>query len=140
MLFFYFWADLYLISVHVFIARKQIERQIPLVRADSHIRDIASFFSDLPKNDENVTSLATHTVYSMFVRFGDVHVIRAVEPGLRLHYVQIDCDHHKSIVDSVTSSLYKQCIDKRNFNLGSRSQLAKLILDYKSVVKQPFIM
>lgn len=123
-----------------FSTRKQIERQIPLVRADSHIRDIASFFSDLPKNDENVTSLATHTVYSMFVRFGDVHVIRAVEPGLRLHYVQIDCDHHKSIVDSVTSSLYKQCIDKRNFNLGSRSQLAKLILDYKSVVKQPFIM
>lgn len=108
-------------------ARKKIENLIPIIKTDS---DIRLFRSNLIDRD-NFTSLALNTIYSLFVRFGDVHVIRAVEPALRLKYHDIDCRVYQTITDSAVSALYKSCLTKRNFNLGSRSQLSKLILEYQ---------
>lgn len=71
----------------------------------------------------------------MFVRFGDIHVIRAVEPALRLKYREINCQAFQAITDSAVAALHKNCQTKRNINLGFRSQLSKLILEYQDNTK-----
>ncbi|XP_021935105.1 chondroitin sulfate synthase 2 isoform X3 [Zootermopsis nevadensis] len=93
-------------------ARKQIEDMIPIVRND---RDIHSLIT--MKYDNQSTSPSS--LYGMFISSGSLHILRAVEPGLRLHYRERNCQH-----------LNIQCAEARAFNLGSKSQLAQLILDY----------
>lgn len=107
--------------------RKKIENLIPVIKSDSDIRVLRSNLIDR----NNFTGLALHTIYSMFVRFGDVHVIRGVEPALRLKYREIDCHLYEANTDTVVSAVHTNCQTKRNFNLGSRSQLSKLILEYQ---------
>lgn len=64
-------------------------------------------------------STSPSSLYGMFISSGSLHILRAVEPGLRLHYRERNCQH-----------LNIQCAEARAFNLGSKSQLAQLILDY----------
>jgi hypothetical protein len=59
------------------------------------------------------------SLYGMFISSGNLHILRAVEPGLRLHYRERTCQNSNV-----------QCAEARAFNLGSKSQLAQLILDY----------
>ncbi|XKL59141.1 hypothetical protein PGB90_000157 [Kerria lacca] len=110
-----------------FITRKRIEKLIPLVKSDSDIR----LFKRRDSDGENFTHLVLNTIYGMFVKYGDVHVIRAVEPGVRLKYQEVDCTFFQSITDSTMAALRKNCLNERNTNLGSRSQLSKLLLEYQ---------
>ena len=91
-----------------FTARKRIEYMIPIMKSD---RDIHSLTS--------VKSMPSMSLYGMFIHSANLHILRAVEPGLRLH-------HHERMCDDTDV----QCTQSRAFNLGSKSQLAQLILDY----------
>lgn len=78
-------------------------------------RDIHSFLTIKYDSQSSPPS----SLYRMFINARSLHILRAVEPGLRLHYQENNCQN---------SSL--QCAEARAYNLGSKSQLAQLILDY----------
>ncbi len=99
-----------------------------MVKSDS---DIRLFRGD----GKDFANLALHTIYGMFVRYSDVHVIRGVEPALRLKYRETDCTPFENSTDATVASLRQNCLKKRNASLGSRSQLAKLLLDYQEMTK-----
>lgn len=113
-------------------ARKAIVNILPVVKVD---RDILNL---VPLRDTemlaNYTSFAVNGIYSMFVRASNVHVFRAVEPGLRLKHAERHCIPLKPVENSdlVKAAIYKNCIESRNFNLGTRSHLARLILEYEA--------
>ena len=119
--------DLSFVLYSLVSARKKMETLIPIVRSDADLR----LFKSSSSKDENFTSLAVNTIYSMFVRFGDVHVIRGVEPALKLRYREVSCIPFLSIADKTIAALYKHCLTTRNTNLGSRGQLSRLLLDYQ---------
>ena len=96
----------------MFTARKRIEYMIPIIRSD---RDIHSLMSI----KYNEYSSPPSSLYGMFVHSANLHILRAAEPGLRLHHHERNCEDTDS-----------QCTKARAFNLGSKSQLAQLILDY----------
>lgn len=64
-----------------------------------------------------------NTFYSLFVRKSDTHILRAVDPGLRLRYMSSNCN----IKDE---NFRKTCQNFQALNQGSRSQLARIILSY----------
>ncbi|RZF45951.1 hypothetical protein LSTR_LSTR008328 [Laodelphax striatellus] len=112
-------------------ARKALESTIPMVKND---KDILNLFQN---QAANLTHYAVHTLYSMFVRKSNVHVLRGVEPSLRLRYEEKSCPVDNQSSPSATSTgLYNDCILTRSLNLGTRSQLAKLILDYQVTAHQ----
>ncbi|KAK7789799.1 hypothetical protein R5R35_012982 [Gryllus longicercus] len=104
------------------LARKTVENIIPIIRSDHDISMLTSKHTDSKSFQE---SCPLNSIYSMFVCYGKIHVLRAVEPGLRLRYQERDCP------STVDSSVYQKCIEERAFNLGFRNQLARLILEYK---------
>lgn len=93
-------------------ARKKIEDRIPIIRTD---RDIDSVMNIKHNSQSSLPS----SLYGMFVNARSLHILRAVEPGLRLHYRDRNCQD---------SNIH--CAENRAYNLGSKSQLAQLILDY----------
>ncbi|PSN43934.1 Chondroitin sulfate synthase 2 [Blattella germanica] len=95
-------------------ARKRVENMIPVIRSD---RDIHSLMGI----NYNGHTMPPISLYGMFVQSANLHVLRAIEPGLRLRHRERNCE------DTDT-----QCIEARAFNLGSKSQLAQLILEYMS--------
>lgn len=92
------------------LARKKIEGKLPIAHTD---KDLAARWEE--ENDHI-------TLYGLFVRFTDVHVLRGVEPSLRLRHVEQKC---------VTD--YALCIERRAHNLGPRSQLGQILLDYQNL-------
>ncbi|CAK9828439.1 Chondroitin sulfate synthase 2 [Anthophora retusa] len=94
--------------------RRTVEVSIPIIHSDRDISSMMKLSQDIP-----VTSL-----FEMFVSFGNVHVLRAVEPALKVKYKNIDCAN--------ASNIYKICARSRKLHLGRRSQLARLILDYQT--------
>ncbi|XP_076242924.1 chondroitin polymerizing factor [Calliopsis andreniformis] len=96
--------------------RRTVETSIPIVHSDRDILSLLKLSQDVP-----VTSL-----FEMFVSFSNIHVLRAVEPGLKVKYKNIDCN------GTYNNNIYKICIRSKNFHLGRRSQLARLVLDYKT--------
>ena len=95
--------------------RKTVEVSIPIIHSDRDIHSLLKLSQDIP-----VTSL-----FEMFVSFSNIHVLRAVEPALKVKYKNINCAN-------TTNNMYKICIQSRNLYLGRHSQLARLILDYQS--------
>ena len=57
-------------------------------------------------------------LFTMFLRFHHLHVFRAVEPDLKLHYMLRECS------PSLNEEDYSQCIGDRAEGLASRSQFA----------------
>ncbi|XP_047371212.1 chondroitin sulfate synthase 2 [Vespa velutina] len=96
--------------------RKAVETSISLARSD---KDIAALL-ELSKNNP-ITS-----IFDMFVSFSDIHTLRAVEPALKIKYKDIRC------ISTLNNDTYTMCVKQKNIHLGQRSQLAKLILDYKN--------
>lgn len=93
-------------------ARHKIEQQLPIVKQD---RDIPN--GNAMKNYQSV--------YSLFVRVAeDIHVLRAVEPSLRLWHQDVHCE------PSLGPEQYRACQQSRANGLGTRAQLASLILQY----------
>lgn len=126
--------DSYHLSLYVcFVsARKATVNILPIVKVDHDILNL------VPLKDmemlANYTSFAVNGIYSMFVRATNLHVFRAVEPGLRLKHSERYCFPLKpgDSDDLVKAAIYKNCIESRNFNLGTRSHLARLILEYEA--------
>ncbi|CAL7941243.1 unnamed protein product [Xylocopa violacea] len=97
------------------IMRRTVEASIPIIHSDRDIPSILKLSQEIP-----VTSL-----FEMFVSFSNLHVLRAVEPALKVKYKNINCIN-------TSSNMYKICTSSKNLHLGRRSQLARLILDYQT--------
>lgn len=72
------------------------------------------------------TEVSKYDIYEMFVRYAKLHVFRAVEPELKHYYMQLEC------VPGSPAVLYERCLERKSQNLGTRSQLAKLIFKYQN--------
>uniref|UniRef100_A0A1B6L696 Hexosyltransferase n=1 Tax=Graphocephala atropunctata TaxID=36148 RepID=A0A1B6L696_9HEMI len=111
-------------------ARKTIEDIIPLVRYDKDILKLA------PKphwaEDNPYYLYATNGIYNMFVKNSKAHMLRAVEPSLRLRHSLETCAYCHSQVE-----FNDYCTKMQAFNLATRSQLGRLILDYQAHVSNP---
>ncbi|XP_043515784.1 chondroitin sulfate synthase 2 [Frieseomelitta varia] len=94
--------------------RKTIEASIPIIHSDRDISSVLKFSQSIP-----VTSL-----FEMFVSFSNLHILRAIEPALKVRYKNVD------YVDIIDNNNF--CTRSKNFHLGRRSQLARLILDYQT--------
>lgn len=135
--------------------RKKIEGFIPIVHNDKDLNDLPQYFNKqldkMRKNNDhftlgklydfnslkesnsfigNLTLLSLDSLYSMFVTHSNLTVLRAVEPGLRLRHVEKDCSKVASIEDLLKPALYQNCVEKRNFNAGTRSHLGNFILEF----------
>ncbi|XP_067121714.1 chondroitin sulfate glucuronyltransferase [Centruroides vittatus] len=89
-------------------ARKTIEDSVPIVQSDR----------DLLNGDAN----ALHTIYKMFLRSKSVHVIRAIEPSLKVSFRLDECHRLPT-----SSTAHNGCILTKS--LGTRSQLSALLLE-----------
>lgn len=123
------WIVNYLFLV---LARNAIDSIVPISKSDHDILKFAPLIDTALQ--ENYTSYAVNGIYSMFVRASDLHVFRAVEPALRLKHSELYCTNpsEKDVNDPTITALHKSCIESRGFNLASRSQLARLILEFQS--------
>ncbi|OAD54778.1 Chondroitin sulfate synthase 2 [Eufriesea mexicana] len=95
--------------------RKTVETSIPIIHSDRDISSMLKLSQNIP-----ITSL-----FEMFVSFSNVHILRAIEPALKVKYKNFDCSY-------TTDDINKFCIWSKNLHLGRRSQLARLILDYQT--------
>lgn len=106
-----------------------------MIRADKDLNVLVSIASSTSLDQETsdlLKSLAENTLYGLFVRASDLHILRAVEPGLRLRHVSADCTSGGSSAD-ISLHLLNSCVKARASNLGSRSALARLLLEFQSM-------
>lgn len=107
-LFFMFWIFLYLIN----LARRKVEQQMPIIKADR----------DLPAPS---VSQPYSSIYSLFVqKMEEIHVLRAVEPVLRLWYDDTPCEPNSD------TDQFQTCQIAKAKGMGTRAHLAGLILQY----------
>lgn len=69
--------------------------------------------------------LLNYDIYEMFVRYGKLHVFRAVEPEFKHYYMHLEC------LPSSPTALFDRCVERKAQNLATRSQLAKRIFQYQ---------
>lgn len=79
----------------------------------------------------NISSLSSKNLYDLFVDLTDLHILRAPDQSLRVHYKPIKCD---SIKQS-NSIEYNRCLSQKEKGLASRSQLAMIIIDNEQTNK-----
>ncbi|CAL1540863.1 unnamed protein product [Lymnaea stagnalis] len=70
--------------------------------------------------------IMNYDLYEMFVKYGKIHIFRAVEPEFKHYYMQLDCPA------SSPPKLYERCVERKSLNLATRAQLAKRIFQYQS--------
>ena len=102
---------------------------------DTMIYDHASFYnSDYMKARKDMASsqkgLKVPDLYDMFLKHHNLHVFRAVEPALLVHYKEHVCS------PSLEEEAYSRCLVSRSRGLASRSQLAMLIFEHQQKVDQ----
>ncbi|XP_059159159.1 chondroitin sulfate synthase 2-like [Physella acuta] len=88
-----------------------------------------SFYnSDYQEARKSMTQveLMENDLYEIFVKFGKIHVFRAVEPEFKHYYMQLDC------LSSSPAKLYERCVERKSLNLATRAQLAKRIFQYQA--------
>lgn len=105
-----------------------------MIRTDKDLNvlvTLATFKTSDDQTSDLLKSLAQNTLYGLFVRASDVHMLRAVEPGLRLRHVSLDCTSSGS-ASEISLHMLNACVKQRANNLGSRSALARLLLEYQS--------
>lgn len=96
-------------------ARSHFEDRIPIVRQDK----------DIPLIDQETR---VPSILSLFIESSsDIHVLRAVEPSLRLWH------GHKTCQPILGPQQYLECQVSRANGLGTRAQLASLILQYSEL-------
>lgn len=69
-------------------------------------------------------------IYNMFVAQSEAHVLRGMEPSLRLRHVDQTCVYCQN-----PREFNSHCTKLQASNLATRSQLGRIILDYKAEVK-----
>ncbi|CAF1062610.1 unnamed protein product [Rotaria sordida] len=79
----------------------------------------------------NNISLSSVNLYDLFVQLTDIHILRAPDQSLRVHYKSIKCDSIKrtNIIE------YNRCLMQREKGLASRSQLAMIIIENEPTKK-----
>jgi hypothetical protein len=76
-------------------------------------------------------SLSSRNLYDLFQELTDLHILRAPDQSLRVHYKPIKCDSIKqsNIIE------YNRCLNQREKGLASRSQLAMIIIENEQMNK-----
>jgi hypothetical protein len=76
-------------------------------------------------------SLSSRNLYDLFQELTDLHILRAPDQSLRVHYKPIRCDSIKqsNIIE------YNRCLNQREKGLASRSQLAMIIIENEQMNK-----
>lgn len=97
--------------------RRRTATEIPQVRTD---KDIVTVL-ELSRLD------IAESIFQLFVARSDLHAFRAVEPALKIRYSDsFRCN------STYSPTVKSNCERRKNFALGHRGQLAKLILDYQN--------
>jgi len=93
----------------------------------------ALYLSDYLNVKKSMTSKDTSkTLYDLFVEYTDLHILRAPDQALRVHYKSLKCDAMKQ-----SNALeYNRCLVQREKGLASRSQLAMIIIDHEQTNKK----
>lgn len=74
----------------------------------------------------------TGTIFSMFISYQNFHIFRAVEPNLKLRWMNITC------MPTMSSSAYQECLSRNMDGLASQHHLALLIYEKQNdVLVQP---
>lgn len=102
--------------------RRTVEASIPITRSDRDIQSLLKLLSQ-----DNIPAVAS--LFEMFVSFSNVHMLRAIEPALKVKYKNVNCS---AATTTYNDSIQKACVRSKNFYLGRRSQLARLVLDYQT--------
>ncbi|KAH3714992.1 chondroitin sulfate glucuronyltransferase-like [Dreissena polymorpha] len=68
-------------------------------------------------------------IFNMFLNYKNIHVFRAVEPNLKLKWMNLTCDPR------VTTQKYQQCITRNLEGLASQHHLALLIFNQTDISK-----
>jgi hypothetical protein len=76
-------------------------------------------------------SLSSINLYDLFVEHSDIHILRAPDQSLRVHYQTLKCD----LIKSSNLIEYNRCLIQREKGLASRSQLAMLIIENEQTKK-----
>ena len=66
----------------------------------------------------------------MFVKYGKLHVFRAIEPDLKHRYKHFDCQ------TTAPERMYERCLKRRSEGLATRGQLAKLVFEKQQKLDQ----
>jgi hypothetical protein len=72
-------------------------------------------------------ALATTNLHDLFVQFSELHVLRAPDPLLRVHYRPVNCDK----LNRSSAIEYQRCLMQQEKGLASRSQLAMVIVEHE---------
>lgn len=97
------------------IARKTIEKLIPIVQSD---RDLLN---------ENISALDID-IYDMFLISKSVHILRAIEPALKIRFNLYKCDPKQ-----MSKKAHNNCQSSRTNSLGTKSQLSALLLEHEQI-------
>lgn len=93
--------------------RKQLENAISMIKTDKDLKN------------ENLYNLH-FDLFDIFLQ-SKLHVMRAVEPYLRIKFKFESCDQESNMVT------YQECLHTREKNLGTKSQMAAAILSHAEI-------
>uniref|UniRef100_A0A8D8M5D0 Hexosyltransferase n=1 Tax=Cacopsylla melanoneura TaxID=428564 RepID=A0A8D8M5D0_9HEMI len=110
--------------------RNNIVQNISRVHKDKDILNLTQHISLYDSKHFDI--LSENIVYMFRVYAQNLHLLKGTEPNLRVYYNHVPC--HKQGYDTISKKLYERCVFLRNYNLGSRSQLSKSVLQYISKV------
>ncbi|XP_015920966.1 chondroitin sulfate synthase 2 [Parasteatoda tepidariorum] len=92
------------------VIRKQLENTIPMIKTDKDLKNELLYTSHLD-------------LFEIFVQ-SKLHVMRGVEPDLRIRFKFDMCDLESNV------ATYQECLHIREQNLGTKSQMAAQILSH----------
>ncbi|XP_071454752.1 chondroitin sulfate synthase 2 [Hetaerina americana] len=123
-------------------ARKKIEDEVPLVRNDKDV-----------SRGHGMTTKDYPSLYSMFVKASQLHMLRGVEPSLRLWH-PLSHVPGQSVVSpekyggqgngmilpnckpTLPVNVFSECLLHSDLSLGTRAQLGSLLLQYREQKRQ----
>ncbi|KAL4221926.1 hypothetical protein ACF0H5_017978 [Mactra antiquata] len=104
----------------------EVGQRLGLFDVKSH--DHASFYLSDYQAARKTLSKKSEDIFSMFISYKKFHVFLAVEPNLKLKWMNISCDPH------VSTTRYQQCITRNVEGLASQHHLALLVYEQQSEI------
>ena len=95
---------------------------------DTKSTEHAAFYLSDYRTARKVLSTKTVDIFSMFVTYKSFHVFQAVEPNLKLKWMNLTCDPR------VSTEKYQQCLTRNVEGLASQHHLALLIYEHQNEV------
>lgn len=83
------------------------------------------YVSDFQKARRSLTAneVKHFSLIDMFLKYQKLHIFRAAEPALKNRWQNITCNGETNLQG-------EHCLERRNQNLATRAQLAKLLFEY----------